>query len=387
MTRAQRMNMNHNVHRGPSGFPRIAVVIWLLALGACRAGDAALFVERAPSSVAATESSARDAPLLSQRAGDIVRAMDGIPGWIRTGEPRVFTREGLYGHINGGAEIVLQYGFRELVVHVFEPARDGSKEAGASGPTATKEIVLEIYRMESGEAAFGLYSTRLEGGEHGWPGIDADHWMSPGQANLVKGEYLIDILSSGCSNEEVRGFAAAVERKIPGPGTVRPPGMSRLPAEGMVRGSGRYIKGPLAAQNESPILEAGFWGFGEGAAEAYAARYGAAPAVSKLIIVEFVGAPGADEATTGAQAARPAAPADLAEKVLSVFEEYLQDVRQDGEIIEGRNRIGRWFLFRAAGRFAALVLGEPDEGIARARLSEALRKACDSSISPSDPPW
>lgn len=356
----------------PSVFKTTLLI--LLFATACRDGDAALFVDSIFSPGQPTEAAARDGAILPE-GGDIMRVVDGIPGWTRAGAPRVFTSEGLYGHINGGAELVLQYGFRELVVHVFEPAREGPKAAGASEPPATKEIVLEIYRMESGEAAFGLYSTRLEGGEERRPEVVSDNWITPGQANLVKGEFLANVLASGCTDEEVGAFLAALEQKIPGEGTVRPDGMRRLPVEGMVRGSGRYIKGQLAAQNESPLLEGAFRGFGEGTAVAYAARYGAAPAVSKLILIEFRGAPGASAAKTGAQAAHPAAPADLTEKVLAVFEEYLSDIHRDGDTVEGQNQIGRWFLFRAEGRFAALVLGEPDKAAARSRLDEALRSA------------
>lgn len=346
--------------------PVISLVV--LVAAACRAGDATIFVDGAPSPARMEERSAQD-------TSDMMRSIDGIPGWVRAEEPRIFTREGLYGHINGGAELVLQYGFRELAVHAFEPERGGAGAAGEAAAPAAKEIVLEIYRMESGEAAFGLYSTRLEGGEESWPGIASDHWASPGQANLVKGEYLINILSSGCTDDEVGKFAAAVERKIPGKGTVRPEGMGRLSAEGMVRGSGRYIRGPLAAQNESPFLEAEFWGFGEGRAEAYSARYGAAPALSKLLIVEFLDKPRPETGAIAEGSGHPSAPRGLADKVAEMFGEYLPDVRRDGNTVEGRNQAGRIFLFRAEGRFAALVLGEPDEAAARLRLDEALRSA------------
>ncbi len=172
--------------------------------------------------------------------------VDGIPGWTRTGPPERYNKEGLYGYIDGGAEIVLQYGFRELAVSTFKPA-------AAQG--APKEIVLEIYRMASGEAAFGLYSTKLEGGEKGWPGIGPDNWTSPGQASLVKGEFLVSILAPECTEEEIGDFMAALEPKVPGGGTVRPAGMDGLPREGMIPSSWRFIKGPLAAQNESPFLE------------------------------------------------------------------------------------------------------------------------------------
>ena len=44
--------------------------------------------------------------------------------------------------------------------------------------------------MASGEDAFGLYSTKLEGGEASVPGTRCDSWVAAGQASLVKGEYL-----------------------------------------------------------------------------------------------------------------------------------------------------------------------------------------------------
>ena len=52
----------------------------------------------------------------------VMRAVDGIEGWKRTGPPDRYAKDGLYGYIDGGAEIVLSYGFRELSVFRFKPA-------------------------------------------------------------------------------------------------------------------------------------------------------------------------------------------------------------------------------------------------------------------------
>ncbi len=289
----------------------------------------------------------------------VMRAVDGIPGWKRIGPPERFNKEGLYGYIDGGAEIVLQYGFRELAVSKFGPA---------SASDATKEVVLEVYRMSSAEAAFGLYSTKLEGGEKSWPGIKPDNWLSPGQASLVKGEYLVNVLAPECAENEIGKFMAAVEPKIPGRGTARPEGLGWLPREGLVASSWHYIKGPLAARNESPFLEGGFWGFGGagssgtgvGGSEAFSAKYGIKPEISKLIVVRF---------------ARPPANAVVEDGLSGLFKEYLQGVKRQDGLIEGRNDAGRWFLFKRAGSVAALVLGEPDETVARARLDAALSAA------------
>jgi hypothetical protein len=291
----------------------------------------------------------------------IMREIDGIPGWKRQGPPERYTSEGLYGYIDGGAEIVLPYGFRELSVFRFEPA---------TATAAPKEVVVEIYRMASGAGAFGLYSTKLEGGEQGWPGIKADNWISRGQANLVKSDYLVNILAPECTDREIGEFASALEDRFPTGGTVRPKGLSWLPREGMVPSSWRYIRGPVAAQNESPFLDGEFWGFGgdteKGATVAYSGKYGTAPAISKLVIVELDLAPESDT---------------IKEGVLALFNQYLEDVRQDGATIEGRNAAGRWFLFERHGAVALLVLGEPDLTTARARLEAA--KALTPPRSPS----
>jgi len=291
--------------------------------------------------------------------GSVIGEIDGIAGWKRTGPTERYNKEGLYGHIDGGAEIVLQYGFRDLAVSEFAPA------GAAAGPASEKRIILEIYRMTSGEAAFGLYSTKLEGGEKGWPRVGADNWVGFGQANFVKGEFLINILAPDCTDEEIGRFLAAVEPRVPGSGTVRPEGISWLPREGMVPSSWRYVKGPLAAANESPFLEGDFWGFaagpeGEGAAEAFSAKYGTAPAVSKLVVVDLGRATEAGVIEDG---------------VLASFEEYLREVRRESALIEGRNEPGRWFLHKRSGSVAALILGEPDRDAALSRLEAALATA------------
>jgi hypothetical protein len=314
-----------------------------LAAAACSGSDAVIVTN---SVLAAT--AAADPP--------IMRAVDGVPGWRRQGPPARYNKEGLYGYIDGGAEIVLQYGFRELSVFEFRPA---------AGADASKEIVLEIYRMASGEAAFGLYSTKLEGGETGWSGITADNWVGSGQASLVKGEYIVNILGPECPDRELGEFAAAVAKKVPGRRTARPAGLSWLPAEGLVPSSGRYILGPLAAQNESPFLEGEFWGFApageaKSATRAYSAKYGTPPGVSKLVIVELGKGLDAGAVDGG---------------VAVLFEEYLLGVRGDGPFVAGRNQAGRWFLFERRGSIAALVLGEPDDAAARSRLELALGRS------------
>jgi len=293
----------------------------------------------------------------------VMRGLDGLKGWERTGPVERYNKEGLYGYIDGGAEIVLQYGFRELSVSRYRPA---------GGAAPGKEIVLEVYRMDSGTSAFGLYSTKLEGGEKTWPKVEPDHWLGPGQAGLVNGDYFVNVLAPDFAEEEIGPFLKAVAGRVPGYGTARPEGLNWLPAEGMMPGSRRFIKGPLAAQNESPFLDGDFWSFaaaedGKDATEAYSAKYGASPFVSRLAVVRL------GKAVAGAA---------VDDGVLGLFNEYLQGVKRDGAVVEGRNEGGRWFLFERVGAVAVLVLGDPDRAAGVARLEAALALAAPPSSSP-----
>ena len=70
-------------------------------------------------------------------------ALKNIQG-LETVHSRTFTESMLYGYINGGAELYLEYGFDTLVV--TELVYDG------------RDIKVEAYRMKDTEAAFGIFS-------------------------------------------------------------------------------------------------------------------------------------------------------------------------------------------------------------------------------------
>lgn len=271
----------------------------------------------------------------------------GIAGWVVSGTPRTFTQDGLYGYVDGGAEIFLQYGFQNLTVYELIPEKPAAKVKG---------MTLEIYRMASPAAAFGIFSTRREGNETVLPGIKTAHWIGEQQTNLVKGNLYINILSSGCTQDEVETFVFSLDRALPAAETSRPEAFSCMPEFSLVPGTERYICGDVAAANESPLLGADFWGFKEGATEAYSAKYGPGP--SELIIIHF-----------------KQTPSNLLKKVAALFDQYLLDVTTMDEILQGQTVVGRKFYFGWNGPNGVLILDEPDPKVARARIQEALDKA------------
>jgi hypothetical protein len=274
-------------------------------------------------------------------------------GWRPAGRIEVYKKDGLFGYIDGGAEIFLQYGFEELSVLRYN-GDDGS------GRTDEKSLAIEFYRMASPANAFGIFSIRRDGSEATSPRIDAVHWVGKTQASLAKGNLFISIQAEGCPGDEVETLAAEVASRIQAP-REHPAPLSWLPAGGIISRSERYIRGGLAAAEESPLLAPDFWGFGQGT-EAVSARY--EPFRTKLIVVRF-----------------PGARAGLAGKVKAVFAEYLEGVNEADGFISGKNAGGRHFVFKESGLQAFLVLGEADQGAARLLIQKAENAAEQGSVS------
>jgi hypothetical protein len=284
-----------------------------------------------------------DPSAAQETAPDLSRLSVGA--WRTAGPPEVFKKDGLYGYIDGGAELFLQYGFEGLTIIRY---------MGGNGPAAEKEIAIEVYQMASPADAFGIFSLKREGDERISPEIDAIHWLSGSQAALAKGNYYINITGVRATEDELESFAAASSTRIRA-ASVLPPELSLLPSAGLIQGSERYIRGKLAAEGESLLLDSEFWGFGDGTV-AVSARYGTSR--TKLVIVIM----------------RAPVP-NLAEETHRLFSEYLEAVSIREGVLAGKNAAGRWFLFSTGDSRAFFVLGEPDYEAAAQLIRSAAQAA------------
>lgn len=99
---------------------------------------------------------------------------------------RTYTKESLFGYMNGGAELYLEYGFDRLLVSEIE--------------IKDTEYKLEVYKMDDPEAAYGIYSVsvfRCDTTGH----LDAYACQTQYQLQLCKGEYYISIINNSGKNE------------------------------------------------------------------------------------------------------------------------------------------------------------------------------------------
>jgi len=156
------------------------------------------------------------------------------PGWKKAAGPRSFKKADLFNHINGAAELFLEFGFADLRVQHYRG--DGH------------EISLELYRMENPTSALGIYLLKC-GKETPLPGIPARHSADPYQFTIVKGSYFIQVNNPSGSKKllpVMKELAVRLTQEIPTgePVTL----LSLLPSRDLLPGSEAILRGPYALQ-------------------------------------------------------------------------------------------------------------------------------------------
>ena len=156
-----------------------------------------------------------------------------VNGWAPSGGAEFVEGEDLYLLINGGAEVYHEYGFTSAVFQSY-------------GTNDGRKVNLEIYEMESHEAAYGTYTfkTSTDGSpvEVGYEGWHESYYL-----NFWKGNYLITIISLDADGniwEGIERIARVVDSKL----TVeskKPLIVSYLPTENLRSNGVTYFRGNL----------------------------------------------------------------------------------------------------------------------------------------------
>ncbi len=179
----------------------------------------------------------------AQAVAQTVLPGDGFPaGWKTSGKPRTFISQDLFNHIDGGAELFLEFGFARLQVQAYG---DG-----------TSELAAAVYEMESATSALGVYLMKM-GRETPFAEVAARNSSETAQLNIVKGRYFVQI-DNFDEKPAPRAAAVALANAVLAllPDEKPAPVLDRLPAEERVPGSERLIRGPYGLQP--------YFTFGEG---------------------------------------------------------------------------------------------------------------------------
>ena len=249
-----------------------------------------------------------------------------VAGLRRDGSAELFRGAELYGHIDGGAELYLEFGFDEVTVRRY-----------AGGGAA---LEAELYRMSDADAALGVYLSRC-GRETPDAALPTRHTVGRLQLLLVRERFLL-VLTGDPERPPDRtallAFAGAVADRLPPPVEVAAPAW--LPAAGQREGSLRLARGPVALQ---AVVE-----LGEGDALSLGGRTTAAAAhydddgLTTRVVVEYP-----DEATAAA----------ALDHLRGALGPSLEVVSADGGRLRLRDRSGRPGEAALDGRRLAVTLG------------------------------
>ena len=154
------------------------------------------------------------------------------------GGGQVFPPHALYGYIDGGAELFLEYGFVELEVRHY-----GLGVAAADDQAA---LDVEIYRMRDAAAAVGVYLATC-GREQPWPEVTARNSANPYQITVLAGTtFLVVKNRTGDPALRLEMIALANEVVAASPPVALPDFWRDLPAEGRVPRSEHLFRGRFA---------------------------------------------------------------------------------------------------------------------------------------------
>lgn len=137
-------------------------------------------------------------------AGDPIHSLvpeNPSEGWVRKDAPVVFTKETLFEHIDGQADLFLQYGFEKSIFVAYLDRKDSEKR-----------IDLDIYDMGTVLNAFGVFSrfrTEERPAGIGLDSLAGDHYFF-----FYKGKYFVVLQSSEAPGLSLQQFARAVESLI-----------------------------------------------------------------------------------------------------------------------------------------------------------------------------
>jgi len=166
---------------------------------------------------------------------DLMPKDNDIAGWSRTDNPKTFKKSDLYGYINGGAEIFLEFGFERLTVQKYKKGGD--------------EFSVEIYEMSDPAAAVGNYLMKC-GREQRDAAFSARHTLGRYQLMFQRNRFFVLIHNLHGKKKLVPDlirFGQEIASRLPAD-TTRDL-FKILPPVDLVQGSQRLIRGPYALQS------------------------------------------------------------------------------------------------------------------------------------------
>jgi len=148
--------------------------------------------------------------------------------WISPNEGQVYDQQTIYDYMDGAAEIYKQYSFVNLYVRQYENPGESP-------------ILLEIFKMETSQDAFGIFS-HIRSGEDIGIGQSSD--KTDGTLSFWKDKYFIYLRSEKETpgiQHAIQNLASTIDRNLKRTGE-EPELLTLLPQSGLVKNRIRYTR-------------------------------------------------------------------------------------------------------------------------------------------------
>jgi len=151
-----------------------------------------------------------------------------VEGWKVIVKDQIYNSNTLYDYINGGAELYLSYGFKEVINRTYSKS-------------GQPDIAVDLFDMKTSENAFGVFSHSREVVDNTF-GQGSQY--TEGLLLFWKDHYFVSILASPETDESksaIFNLARKIEKSIKKEGPL-PEILSLLPQKSLLRESIRYFR-------------------------------------------------------------------------------------------------------------------------------------------------
>jgi hypothetical protein len=148
-------------------------------------------------------------------------------GWYLKDTPETFDKNTLFEHIDGQADLFIQYGFHKSVFAVYR-----------QGNSSENKIDLDIYDMGNPLQAFGVFSRFRQ--EESSVGVGLDSYLGDQSAIFYKGRYFVILQATESDDSTLKALARTIESQI-SDNSPAPKEIEFFPKEGLKPGSMDYF--------------------------------------------------------------------------------------------------------------------------------------------------
>jgi hypothetical protein len=261
---------------------------------------------------------------------DLSRSLPtSVAGWAADGDDAIYDRDGLYGYMNGGAEVYLAFDFSNVFVRRY--VKDGAED-----------IVVDVYDMGSPAEAYGVFSCDREDPE---AGIGQGSEYGFGMLRFWQNRFFVTIMTAGedqASEAAVLELGRAVASEL-GPDGETPAMLKLLPTDGLIEDRTSFFHSNINLNNRYFIASDNILGLGEGIDCVFAEYGGDGPESIKLLVVRYPDSAAANAAFDG------------------FINGYMPEAGESGL---AQMEDGGWTLAGIHDSHLSIVFDAPDEGAA-----------------------